>query len=122
MVRARMRWAMRTASPAGVLARWRSSRICPLRLAKTLSITSREEASARSRPRLAAVPVSRSASGSYSFSLPGHDRVAERQPPLVGQKDESHAPDEAVMRLRVAVAGEAGERGSLLAARIAGDR
>jgi hypothetical protein len=35
---------------------------------------------------------------------------------------EPDAPDEAVLRLRVAVAGEAGELGSLLAARIAGDR
>src|SRR5437762_1024943 len=48
MVRARMRWAIRTASPPGVFARWRSSRIWPFRLAKTLSITCREEASARS--------------------------------------------------------------------------
>src|ERR671919_415605 len=48
-VSARMRCAIRTASPAGVLARCRSSRIWPLRLAKTLSITSRLEASARSR-------------------------------------------------------------------------
>src|SRR4051812_49302230 len=100
-----MRWAIRTARPAGVFARCRSSRIWPLRLAKTLSITSREEARARSRPMLAAVrvfgceqdgaaggeplaigaspeafvgdhdlaevPVRRSASGSYSFSLAG---------------------------------------------------
>ena len=37
-------------------------------------------------------------------------------------KHEPHAPDEAVLRLRVAVAGEAGELASLLAARVAGDR
>ncbi len=41
----------------------------------------------------------------------GHDRVAERQPALVGQQDEPHAPDEAVLRLGVAVAGKAGEVG-----------
>jgi hypothetical protein len=49
MVSARIRCAIRTARLAGVRARWRSSRICSLRLEKTLSITSRVEASARSR-------------------------------------------------------------------------
>src|SRR5262245_26844938 len=39
-VSARMRCAIRTASPAGVRARWRSSRIYSFRLEKTLSITS----------------------------------------------------------------------------------
>jgi hypothetical protein len=48
---------MRAASPAGVLARCRSSRIWPFRFEKTLSITSRSEASARSLPMLAAVRV-----------------------------------------------------------------
>src|SRR5205823_4255051 len=76
MVSARMRCAMRTERPAGVFARCRSSRIWPLRLAKTLSITSQQE---------------------------------------------PHAPEEAVVRLRVAVAGEAGEMASLTAAGIARD-
>src|SRR5207247_4526608 len=48
--------------------------------------------------------------------------VAERCAALVGQQHEPHTPDEAMVRLRVAVAGEAGEVGSLLAAWIAGDR
>jgi hypothetical protein len=157
IVSARMRCAIRAASPAGVLARWRSRRIWPFRLAKTLSITSLSEASARSRPRLAVVGVrsgvssriwsaaSRSRVGASPEAFVGdhdlggragqevgerlvlllvcgHDRVAERQSPFVGQKHESHAPDEAVLRLRVAVAGEARELGSLLAAGIAGDR
>jgi hypothetical protein len=30
----------------------------------------------------------------------GYDRVAERQPALVGQKHQAHTPDEAVRRLR----------------------
>ena len=50
-----MRRAIRTASPAGVFAGCCSSRIWPFRLAKMLSITSRVEASARSRPRLVTV-------------------------------------------------------------------
>ena len=52
----------------------------------------------------------------------GHDRVPERQAAFVGQEDEPDAPDEAVLRARVAVASEAGEVASLLAAGIVGDR
>src|SRR5207245_9234765 len=51
-----------------------------------------------------------------------HDRVAERQSALVGQKHQPHAPNEAVVRLAVAVTGKAGELGSPLAAWVAGDR
>ena len=52
----------------------------------------------------------------------GDDRVAERQAAFVGEQDEPDTPDEAVLRLRVAVARKAGELGSLLTARITGDR
>ena len=156
-VSARMRCAIRTASPAGVLARCCSSRIWPLRFEKTLSITSRVEASARSRPRLAAVRVLSGVSsvvpsaasrvvvvaapealvGDHDLGggageqvgerlvlvlVGGHDRVAERQPARVGQQHEPDAPDEAVLRARVAVAGEAGELASLLAAGVVRDR
>src|SRR6266487_4284152 len=48
---------IQTARPADFFARCRSSRIWPVRLAKTLSITSRSEASVRSLPRFAAVRV-----------------------------------------------------------------
>ena len=129
-----MRCAIRTASPAGVFARCRSNRICPFRLAKTLSITSREEASARSRPMLAAVRVLSGVSSTVPpaasrsryarpqkafvgdhdlgwragqqvgerlvlFLVRRHNRVAERQPALVCQKDKPDAPDKAVVRL-----------------------
>jgi hypothetical protein len=69
----------------------------------------------------AGVPVSRSASGSYSFSFRGHDRVAERQAAIVGQEDEPDAVHETVLRLSEAEAGEAGELAPLLAAWVVGD-
>ena len=56
------------------------------------------------------------------FLVSGHDRVAERQPAHVGQQHEPHSPDIAVVRLRVAVAGEARELAVLLTAGVAGDR
>src|SRR5436309_15643256 len=74
----------------------------------------------RSRPRLACRSTGRRAARTPLVRR--HDRVAERQPALVGQEDEPDAPDKTVVRLRVAVAGEASELGSLLAARIARDR
>jgi hypothetical protein len=57
MVSARIRCAIWAASQAGVLARCCSRRICPFRFEKTLSITSRVEASARSRLRFSTVRV-----------------------------------------------------------------
>ena len=124
---ARMRCAIRTASPAGVLARCCSSRIWPLRFEKTLSITSRVEASARSRAEVfgGACPVGGEQSdavggeplavaatpgafvGDHDFCrdagqevgerlvfvlVGGHDRVAERQSPLVGQQARAARP------------------------------
>ena len=76
-----MRWAIRRASPAGVRARCRSSRICSFRLEKTLSITRRVEASARSRPRLLAVRLLSGVSSVVPvgcvYSVPGRFRGFE---------------------------------------------
>jgi pimeloyl-ACP methyl ester carboxylesterase len=49
----------------------------------------------------------------------GHDRVAERQAAIVGQKDEPYTPDVAVGGGGEAVAGEAGELAPLGAAGVA---
>ena len=49
------RCAIRCASPRGVFARWRSSRICSFRFEKTLSIVSRCPACRRSRSALSMV-------------------------------------------------------------------
>jgi len=46
----------------------------------------------------------------------GHEGVAERKAAAVGEHDQPHAVDEPVLRLRVAVAGEAGELAPLGAA------
>jgi hypothetical protein len=43
------------------------------------------------------LPVSRSASGSYSFSVGGNERVAERNTPRITDEDEPDTPDEAVL-------------------------
>jgi len=50
-----------------------------------------------------------------------HQRVPERQPALVAEQDEPQPVDEAVLRLRVAKAGAAGEAAALCAAGVVGD-
>ena len=158
MVSARIRCAIRTARPAGVLARWCSSRIWPFRLAKTLSITSRVEASARSRPSVGGGAglvgrEQRRAVGGEPFAVAaapeafvgdhdlgrgageqvgerlvlllvrGHDRVAERQCRARRSSSTSRTPQtKRCCDFAIAVAGEAGELASLLAAGIVGDR
>ena len=90
-----MRCAIRAARPLGVLARWRSSRIWPFRLAKTLSITSRVDASVRSLCTLAAV---RCAVGSKQAGAAGSEpfAVAAAPEPLVGNHNRSRVAGEQV--------------------------